>query len=307
MATNALAMYKDLYENYLAVPAIAGVKSESERFAGADQTYTVEGLMQDGKALQMCTSHVLAQSFPASFDVNYQDKDGTVKVPHCTSWGFTTRSVGALIMTHGDGNGLIMPPRVAPIQVVIVPIFKTDEERTAILAKVRGIKKDLDAQGVRCVLDDDETKTPGAKFFHWELRGVPVRVEMGPKDLVSNNVVLVNRIETDKAKKKSVVSADNLVSSVTDLLQTIQNNLLQRARDRMRSQWHQADKLATFGPQMDANGGLYQTGWCGSPDCEAKVKEFKGTIRCLLDEKQHSTCMHCTQPSKTDILVAKAY
>ena len=307
MATDALNAYKELYENFLAVPVISGIKSDSERFAGADRTYTLEGLMPDGKALQMCTSHVLAQSFPASFDVRYQDNDGGLQVPFCTSWGFTTRSVGALIMSHGDQNGLVMPPRVAPIQAVIVPIFKSEQERNAILEHIQGLKRELDSRGIRVVVDANEATTPGAKFFHWELRGVPVRIEIGPKDLAAGQAVLVNRIESDKTKKKTFVASADLPQALTDLLEKIHNDLLQRARDRMQSQWYQAEKLVDFGPALDANNGLYQTGWCGNADCEAKVKEFKGTIRCLLNERKHAACFGCSSAAVTDILLAKAY
>lgn len=307
MATAALQVYREVYENYLAIPVIPGVKSESERFAGADRTYTLEGVMPDGKALQTCTSHVLAQSFPESFDVRFQDADGSTKVPYCTSWGFTTRSIGALIMTHGDQNGLIMPPRVAPIQAVIVPIFKTDAERDAIMAKVTQIKLDLEKFGVRFVVDDNPATTPGSKFFHWEMKGVPVRIEIGPKDLAQEQAVLVNRIETDKAKKKTFTSLGTLSTALGQLFDKIQSDLLQRARQRVNTQWYQADKLVDFGPKIDRDNGLYQAGWCGSAACEAKVKEYKATIRCLLEEKKHPLCFNCTQASMQDVLVAKAY
>lgn len=307
MATDALAMYKDIYENYLAVPAINGIKSDNERFAGAERTYTLEGLMQDGKALQLCTSHVLAQSFPASFDVHYQDQDGSTKTPYCTSWGFTTRSVGALVMTHGDQNGLILPPRIAPIQAIIVPIYKTDEERVAVLSKIEEIEKALKSAGLRITIDARENITPGAKFFHWESKGVPVRIEIGPKDLQAEQVVLVNRIETDKAKKKSFVSISNLSSDLTTLLNKIQSDLLARAYDRVKSQWYHAEKLEEFGPKIDTHNGLYQVGWCKNNQCEARVKEYKGTIRCILEDKKHTVCFGCSAPSACDVLVAKAY
>jgi prolyl-tRNA synthetase len=307
MATDALAAYKDLYENYLAIPTIPGVKSDNERFAGADKTFTIEGLMQDGKALQMCTSHILAHSFPASFDMKYQDADGNTKVPYCTSWGFTTRSIGALIMTHGDANGLIMPPRIAPIQAVFIPIFKNDQERAAVMEKLEALKRELDARGIRSIIDAKEATTPGAKFFYWEQKGVPVRIEMGPKDLASDQVVLVNRIEQDKTKKKMFVSTGSFVSALEGLFDTIQSNLLQQARTRMQSQWYQADKIAEFGPRLDTDNGLYQTGWCLNPACEAKIKEYKGTLRCLLDDKKHTHCFACDQESKSDVLIAKAY
>jgi prolyl-tRNA synthetase len=307
MATDALNMYKDLYENFLAVPAITGIKTESERFAGADQTYTVEGLMQDGKALQMSTSHMLSQSFPASFDVRYQDTDGNMQVPYCTSWGLSTRAVGGLLMTHGDNNGLIMPPRVAPVQAVLIPIFKTPEERATILAKMEPIKQECEQKGMRVIIDANEATTPGSKFFHWELRGVPVRIEIGPKDLAADQAVLVNRIEPDKAKKKTMVATGLVVKGLSDLLEKIQNDLLSQARARLQSRWYQADKLTQFGPQVDANNGLYQTGWCGSADCEAKAKDFKGTIRCILSEQKHTQCFNCSSASNKDVLVAKAY
>ncbi len=307
MAQAALQAYKDMYEYYLAVPVIAGEKSPTERFAGADTTYTIEGLMQDGKALQMCTSHLLAQSFPASFDVQYQDSDGSMKTPYCTSWGFTTRSIGAVIMTHGDQDGLIMPPRIAPIQAVIVPIFKTPEEQAIVLEKAAALSQALKQQGVRVKVDTDVTTTPGAKFFHWELRGVPVRIEIGPKDIANNQAMLVNRMEMDKAKKKTPASLDVIAQATIALLDTIQQGLYDRALRRMQDNWHQADKLADFGPAIDTKNGLYQAGWCGSADCEAKVKEYKGTIRCLLQEKKHAVCFHCTSQSISDVLVAKAY
>ncbi|NDD53836.1 proline--tRNA ligase, partial [bacterium] len=170
-ALAALELYRSTYEDFLAIPVVTGMKSDSERFAGADRTYTVEGLMQDGKALQMCTSHVLAHSFPASFDVRYQDVDGQMQVPHCTSWGFTTRSVGAVIMTHGDQQGLVMPPYAAPVQVVMVPIYKTDEEKLAVTTRLKELYAQLAEQGVRATIDEREGMTPGAKYFEWEMKG----------------------------------------------------------------------------------------------------------------------------------------
>ncbi len=307
MVMRALNVYKEVYENILAVPAIPGMKTDSERFAGADSTYCVEGLMPDGKALQMATSHLLAHSFPESFDVRYQDTDGTVRVPYCTSWGMTTRSVGAVIMTHGDEQGLVMPPLAAPIQVVLIPIYKTAEERSIVCEKLESLRRELSDAGVRVMLDANEATTPGSKFFHWELRGVPVRVEMGPKDLASGQVVVVNRIERDKAHKKTMVAHAQAKSLVLNLLATIQSNLLSNARTRMQSQWYQAEKLAEFGPRLDQNNGLYQTGWCGKAECEASVKTYKGTVRCILQEHNHKTCLHCSSASISDILVAKAY
>ncbi len=307
MALDALAMYKDIYENYLAIPALTGIKTESERFAGAERTYTIEGLMQDGKALQMCTSHVLAHSFPASFDVRYQDVDGNVQVPYCSSWGLSTRAVGALLMTHGDNNGLIMPPRIAPIQVVLIPIFKSETEKAPILEALSAIKQSLDKQGIRSVIDASETSTPGAKFFYWELKGVPVRLEIGPKDMVNKQVVLVNRCENDKNKRKTFASFDTIPQTLSTLLDSIQANLLQQTTKRVQEQWYQADKLVEFGPKLDATNGLYQTGWCGDAQCEAKAKEYKGTIRCIRETREHKQCFACGKSSEHEVLVAKAY
>ncbi len=307
MALAALEMYRSTYEDFLAVPVVTGMKTDSERFAGADRTYTVEGLMHDGKGLQMCTSHVLAHSFPASFDVQYQDADGARKVPYCTSWGFTTRSVGAIIMTHGDQQGLIIPPKVAPIQVIMIPIYKTDEERVLVMDRIKQIYSTLNGAGVRAKIDDREGMTPGAKYFEWEEKGVPVRLELGPKDLQNNSVVLANRVEQEKTKKKSFVAVDQVVEQVQNLLQIIHATLYDRAKARMQAQWHQADKIADFGPIMDAKHGWYQTGWCGAAECEAVVKQYKGTIRCLLEEKKHNSCFACDADSKVDVLVAKAY
>jgi prolyl-tRNA synthetase len=307
MAKAALEMYRSTYEDFLAIPVITGLKSDSERFAGADRTYTVEGLMQDGKGLQMCTSHVLAHSFPASFDVSFQDADGAMKVPFCTSWGFTTRSVGAVFMMHGDQQGLVMPPKVAPIQVVLIPIAKTPEERSAVMLRMQELAVTMKSAGFRVKIDDREGMTPGAKYFEWEEKGVPVRLELGPKDLANNTVVLANRIEQDKTKKKSFVAADNVVAAVTDLLQHIHQTLYARAKERVQAQWYQAHKITDFGPRMDTEQGWYQTGWCGQAVCEAVVKEYKGTIRCLLEEKKHNSCFACSAESKFDVLVAKAY
>jgi len=307
MARAEQQIYKDIYQDLLAIPVVTGVKSESERFAGAERTYTVEGLMRDGKALQMCTAHVLAHSFPASFGVQYQAKDGTLQSPWCTSFGFTTRSVGAMVMTHGDQNGIIVPPRVAPTQVVIIPIYKTDQEKVSISQKAEQLKQQLEAQNIRVVVDLDDQTSPGAKFYAWELKGVPVRLEIGPKDLEKNQVVLVNRAEEDKAKKKQFIPIDGVVQALQELFDRIHTMLFDRALARMKSQWYQADKLDDFGPKLDANNGFYQAGWCGSAACEEKLKQFKGTIRCLLEEQTHKNCFSCAQASKQDILIAKAY
>ncbi len=306
-AKEILELYKKFIQDYLAIPVITGIKSESERFAGADETYAIEGLMQDGKALQMGTTHVLAQSFSKSFDIKFQNKDGSLDSPHCTSWGVTTRLIGAVIMTHGDQEGLIMPPKIAPIQVVIIPIYRKEEDKTLVLDKVKQIKTNLESQDIRVFVDDDDQSSPGAKFFKWELKGVPVRMEIGPKDIEKNQVVLANRIEKDRAKKKSFVSFEKLDTEVKSLLDKIQKELFIRAENKLKENWHKVEKLEDFGKKLEKDNGIYQTGWCGCSDCELKLKEYKGTIRCLLDTKENDTCFSCGKSSKTDILVAKAY
>ncbi len=307
MAEQILKLYKDFIENYLAIPVIAGMKSESERFAGADRTYCVEGFMQDGKALQMGTTHVLAHSFSESFDIKFQDEDGEVKSPHCSSWGVSTRLIGALIMAHGDQNGLIMPPKIAPIKAVIIPIYKKEEDKAEVLKKANELKAKLCKQNFIVIIDEDEQLTPGAKFFHWELKGVPVRIEIGPKDIEKNQVVLVNRVEEDRSKKKSFIDMQNIEQALNDLLETIQKQLFEKAQKRLKDNWHQADKLEEFGPLLEKENSFYQTGWCGCEECELKLKDFKTTIRCLLKDKTHDTCFSCGKSSKTDVLVAKAY
>lgn len=307
MAQTMLAHYKDLAENYLAIPVITGEKPESERFAGADTTFTFEGLMPDGRALQMGTSHILAQSFPAAFNVKFQDKDGEMRSPFCTSWGVTTRLIGALVMTHGDQYGLVMPPRIAPIQAVIVPIYKTDEEKAKVFAQAEQLRKQLHASGIRVKFDNDDQKTPGAKFFEWEMKGIPVRIELGPLDLEKQQVVVVNRIESEKSLKKQFVPWNGLEGVLSNLLDTIQQKLFQRALERRNSLWYQAEKLEDFGTKLDEHNGMYQVGWCQNNACEEKIKTFKGTIRCLLKEKTHKNCFACAQPSKADIVIAKAY
>ncbi|MFC1894894.1 proline--tRNA ligase [Candidatus Dependentiae bacterium] len=308
MAKTALSLYKDFVENYLAIPVVSGIKSENERFAGADATYTLEVMMQDAKALQMCTSHVLSHSFSSAFDIKFQDEDGKVKSPYCSSWGITSRVIGAMVMVHGDQNGLIIPPKIAPIQVVIIPIYRTEDEKIKVLDKANYIKDNLFNSNIRVVIDDDDQKTPGAKFYSWELKGVPIRIEIGPKDIEKNHFVLVNRAENDKSKKKTFVEFDQVNKKIEWLLVKIQEQLFIDAKNKLKENWHKADKLENFGPKLEENNGFYQTGWCGSLECEEELKSFKGSIRCLLEERKDlDYCFSCSKSSKTDVLVAKAY
>lgn len=295
--------YVDMYETYLAIPVVAGKKSESEKFAGADATFTVEGLMPDGKALQMCTSHMISQNFAKSFDMKYQDQEGNVSYPYLTSWGFTTRSVGAVVMVHGDQKGLVMPPKVAPIQVVIVPIYRKDAEKHEVLNQAQVLVQQLKEQSIRVELDASEHETPGAKFYKWELKGVPLRVEIGPRDIAKQQVMMADRL----GLAKEPVAFAVLVKTVQEKLMLLQQELYKRAHQKMHANWYKKEKLANFVQQLEQQGGFYQTGWCGNAECEKKLKEYKATIRCLLPEKTFADCFNCNNASKTDILLARAY
>lgn len=293
--------YKDLAWNYLAIPVVTGIKSPSETFAGATRTYTIEGLMQDGKALQMGTSHLISQAFARSFEMKFQDREGTLQYPYLTSWGVTTRLVGALVMTHGDQKGLVIPPRVAPVQVVIVPIFKKGSDPEVVKKTAHDLKAQL--QSVRTVVDDDDQQSPGAKFYSWELKGVPLRVEIGPRDIENNQVIVADRLDS----KKETVAISDFAAHVEQRLEFLQKEMFKRAMQRRDDQWFQGDKLSEFGTKLEKDGGFWQTGWCGSEECERALKKNKATIRCLLPEGAHAECFMCDQKSTHDILVAKAY
>lgn len=294
--------YFDVIQNYLAIPGVAGRKSESEKFAGADTTYTIEALMQDGKALQMCTSHIISRNFSKAFGITYQTRDGGLELPYLTSWGSTTRFIGAMVMVHGDQKGLVMPPKVAPIQVVIIPIFKTDEDKKALLDCVQNIALRLKTFA-RIHIDADENTRPGEKFYTWELKGVPVRVEVGPRDLSNGTVVVADRL----GLAKETVRLDAVIEAVQGRLELVQKKMLERAQERLKAQWHRGDKLATFGKELEEIGGFWQTGWCRSTECEKLLKEYKATVRCLLNEAHAPVCFACDKSSEGDILVAKSY
>lgn len=299
-----LKEYVDLAQNQLAIPVVTGLKSESEKFPGAEKTYTFEGLMQDGKALQMGTSHLLSQNFAKAFDMKYQDKEGNLSYPFLTSWcGATTRLIGAVIMTHGDQKGLILPPKIAPIQAVIIPIFKKGTDSQVILDKANSLAAELKQAGVRVQVDADDSKSPGAKFYHWELRGVPMRIEIGPRDLEKGHVILSDRL----GLSKDAVPFDQLIKAVTDRAELVQKELFKRALEKRVSQWHKVAKLADFAKDLESKGGFYQSGWCGKASCEQELKKHKATTRCLLDEKTFDTCFHCSDQSKQDVLIARAY
>ena len=295
--------YVNLAQDWLAIPVIAGPKPESERFPGAEQTYTFEGFMPDGKALQMGTSHLLSQSFAKSFEMQFQDREGKLAYPYLTSWGATTRLVGAVVMMHGDEKGLIIPPKIAPIQVVIIPIFKSDTDKSMVLDAVNKIVAALKEKNIRVQVDAEEGKTPGSKFFKWELKGVPVRLEIGPRDLAQNQAVLADRL----GMGKNTVSIDSIASQAEQLLQTVQQELFKRATEKRAKLWHKEATFKQISDMMSQKNGFYQTGWCRNIACETRLKEIQASIRCLLEEKSFSNCFNCDQSSQGDVLVAKSY
>ncbi|HEV2917523.1 MAG TPA: proline--tRNA ligase [Candidatus Babeliales bacterium] len=298
-----LAEYVDLAHNWLAIPVITGLKSETEKFPGAVQTYTFETLMQDGKALQMGTSHLLSQSFAHAFDMKFQDQQGTMAYPYLTSWGTTTRLVGALVMVHGDQKGLILPPKIAPIQVVIIPIFTKQTNADELLQAANAIYVQLQNIGIRSYIDSDTHQTPGAKFYNWELKGVPVRIEIGMRDLQAQVCIIADRL----GNPKQTIPLNQIVTVIPSHLMHIQTMMFQRAQERLHAMWYKAQKLAEFGPLLDTQPGLYQTGWCQDIACEEQLKVYKASTRCLVQEKTQSHCFYCEKPSKQDVLIARSY
>ncbi len=298
-----LEQYRQVYEDFLAVPVVVGKKSPGETFPGADKTFTLEALMPDGKALQCCTSHLISRDFARAFNMTFQNRDGQNDFPYLTSWGFTTRSVGAVIMTHGDDKGLVLPPRVAPLHAVIIPILKEGIDNEATVTAARTIADQLMQEGLRVFIDEDSSKTPGNKFYHWELKGVPLRIEIGPRDVQARQAVVVNRMTSEK----QFVSFDVITQEVFAMLRAIQQSLFERARKNRQEQWHMAKTIDEIAKEIEQKGGFYQTGWCGRAECEQKIKEYKATIRCLIENGTASTCAVCGEPSISDILIAKSY
>lgn len=300
-----LHVYGDFAEKFLAIPVIRGVKSANERFAGALETYCIEALMQDGKALQAGTSHFLGQNFAKAFDVTFMNKENKQELVWATSWGVSTRLMGALIMTHSDDNGLVLPPTLAPIQVVIVPIYKTEEQLNAIREKVDALSAELKAAGIRVKFDDDDTKKPGWKFAEYELKGVPVRLAMGARDL-ENNTVEVARRDT---LTKETVSFDGLVGYIQNLLTEVQNNIFQKAVDYRASVTREVNSYEEFKVEIE-KGGFLLCHWDGTPETEELIKqETKATIRCipLEGDKTPGVCMVTGKPSKQRVVFARAY
>ena len=302
-----LDIYTDFAVREAAVPVIPGRKSAAERFAGADQTYSIEAMMGDCKALQAGTSHNLGQNFAKAFEIRYLDKGGVLQ--HCwtTSWGLSTRFVGAIIMVHGDDQGLILPPRLAPYQVVIVPIYKTDEERAAVMGNAHTLRRELVDAGIRVKMDEREGMSPGFKFNDWEMRGVPLRLELGPKDVAKGSVVLARRDRPGK-EGKAFVPQPGIAASVAQTLDEIQKALYERALEFRKSHTAEPADYAEFKSAVEK--GFAFTWWCGSGDCEEKIKEeTKATMRCIPIEQPggEGKCILCNELAKEKAIFAKAY
>jgi prolyl-tRNA synthetase len=301
-----LNVYADFVENWMALPVIKGVKTESERFAGAVDTYCIEALMQDGKALQAGTSHFLGQNFAKAFDVKFSDKQNKLDYVWATSWGVSTRLIGALVMAHSDDEGLILPPKIAPVQVVIVPIYKVEEQKAKIDVKVQELVKALKAQGVRVKYDDNDNSRPGWKFAEYEMKGVPVRLAMGARDLENNTVEIARR----DTKEKQTVSLDNLVTTITNLLTDIQQSIYNKALSYRNEHITPANSWDEFVQVLEKKGGFVSAFWDGTAETETKIKELtKATIRCIpLDNKPESgVCVLTGKPATQRALFAQAY
>lgn len=299
-------VYADFAQNFMAIPVVKGVKTETERFAGAVETYCIEALMQDGKALQAGTSHFLGQNFAKAFDVKFANAEGKQEHVWGTSWGVSTRLMGALVMTHSDDNGLVLPPNLAPIQVVIVPIYKTDEEFAAISEVANTLVSQLRKLRISVKFDDRTTQKPGFKFAEWELKGVPVRVAVGPKDL-ENGTFEVARRDT---LSKEVVLKDNIVNHVNELLEEIQDSLFNKALEYRDTHITEVNSFDEFKDVLENKGGFIAAHWDGTPETEEKIKDLtKATIRCIaLDRVEEAgSCVFTGKPSIGRVLFAKAY
>ncbi len=301
-----LEVYSTFAQEFMAVPVIQGVKSENERFAGADDTYCIEGMMQDGKALQMGTSHFLGQNFAKAFDVRFQSKEGKLEYVWATSWGVSTRLMGALIMVHSDDEGLVLPPKLAPIHAVIVPVYRSDEELELVTEKAKEIQKQLQASGLAVKFDNRDSYKPGYKFAEWELKGVPVRIAIGPRDL-QNQTVEVARRDT---KTKEVVAMDALHDTVVGLMDEIQENLFKRALEFRAAKTYEVNTWDAFLDVIQNKEGFAWAHWDGTSETEEKIKELtKATIRCIPFERkaEEGLCIHSGKPSQGRVVFAKAY
>ena len=299
-----LELYKKLAEEYLAIPVYTGLKTEAEKFAGADKTYCIEAMMLDKKALQAGTSHNLGQNFAKAFDVKFQTEDNNEEYVWATSWGISTRLIGAVILAHGDKNGLRIPPKIAPIQAVLIPIFRDEKQRKIIENYIDSIIKELKQKGIRIFIDWSDS-SPGYKFNEWELKGVPARIEIGPRDVESNTVIIARR---DNGEKLSS-SRHNLTQSVIDILDQIQNNLYNQAKDFRDNNTHSVNTYGEF-KNIIKNGGFVRCGWDGKQDTELKIKEdTKATIRCIPfnENPKDLTCIFSGNRAMHEVIFAKSY
>ena len=305
-ALRMLEVYREVAEDILAIPVFKGRKSPAERFPGAVETYCIEGLMRDAKALQCGTSHFLGQNFGKAYDVTFVNADGAPEHAWGTSWGFSARMVGGTIMAHGDDAGLRLPPAVAPIQVVIVPIYRSDEERASVMSVADGLRADLAARGIRVRLDDRDQHRPGFKFAEWELKGVPVRIELGPRDVAAGRVVMASRLGGDKEE----VAISNVAAGMDDRLKALQQALFADALAYREANTHQITSFDAFASGVEEQGGFWVGPWCGDGSCEAEIAtRTKATIRFLPIEPTdpHAGCMHCGKPGVDVAYWARAY
>ncbi len=299
-------VYSDFAEDYMALPVIKGCKSENERFAGALDTYAIEALMQDGKALQAGTSHFLGQNFAKAFDVQFTDKNGKLDYVWATSWGVSTRMIGALIMAHSDNHGLVIPPKLAPLQVIIIPIFKNEEQLSAISARANMIKSELEKAGISVKYDDRDNNTPGWKFADYELKGVPVRIALGPRD-IQNNTIEIARRDT---LKKETISQDNVISHIKSLLEDIQKNIYKKALEFRTENTYYTDNWNEFVDILESSGGFIMAHWDGTTETEEKIKEeTKATIRVIPFDspEEKGSCIYSGKPSERRVLFARSY
>ena len=305
-AEQMMRVYAEFAEKFMSVPVVRGLKSESERFAGAEETFCIEALMQDGKALQAGTSHFLGQNFAKAFDVKFANKEGKQDYVWATSWGVSTRLMGALIMTHSDDNGLVLPPLLAPIQVVIVPIYKGEEQLAQIAEKVLPLKEELKAQGISVKFDDRDTFKPGYKFNEYELKGVPVRIAIGARDIEAGTFELARR----DTLQKWTVNAEQVIEAVQTTLKEMQQNLFDQALEFQTQNTREANSYEEFKSLIQTHGGFVSAHWDGTTDTEDRIKEeTKATIRCIpLNQKtEDGQCIYSGNPSKGRVLFAKAY
>jgi prolyl-tRNA synthetase len=299
-------VYREVSEDVLAIPVLPGRKSESEKFAGAVTTYTIEGMMRDKKALQCGTSHFLGQNFSKAYEVSFLNADGEQDHPWGTSWGFSTRMIGGVIMAHGDDRGLRLPPAVAPVQVVIVPIYKTDEEKDGVVAAAKSMREQLVIAGIRARVDDRDQHRPGFKFSEWELKGVPVRIELGPRDLAADQVVLANRVSGQKEPR----STSGAITGMPSVLRDVQDALLAEARAFRDENTHEAGSFDELREGIAAEAGFWVGAWCGELSCEQKVtEETKATIRVLPLEREDpaAACVVCGRPGVERATWGRAY